>query len=182
MGIKKFQRIGIPVFIILLLINPVSSIDQGSVKSGFNEVRLKHHISIKLWGYDDVSSDLTRELFDSLPNSMITESQFPDLNKIDQYYISADQAFFAINNQISYTIEPINIDNEIDHITSQITYYDNSDINGGTTQTYYDKDDLKNQTGYVIDSDKFGQILENYNNPTGYTLHLLNILRSSTSF
>ena len=167
---KKFQRIGVSIFIISLLITPVNSLDTGDLKPGFNEVNLSFNISIKLWGYDELSSNLSRELSELLPNSIITESQFPPEGKIDQYVILANQAWFGIKNKISYNIEPINIDNEIDYLTSRISYFDNSNEKGGITGFYYDKGILKNQTGYVIDSKSMGEVLKNFNTPTGYTL------------
>jgi hypothetical protein len=157
-----------------MLTNPVSSLDTGQVKSGFNEVNTPFSVSIKLWGFDDTRIEISDILGENLPKSMITESRYPSEDKIDQFYISTGDAFFGVNNKINYEISSMHLFGQFDFLLNNIPYYANSNETE-ISASYYNGTDFVSQTGAAIDMSGFSNLLELFNEKNTYTLHLLNL-------
>ncbi|OLS28934.1 MAG: hypothetical protein HeimC2_03720 [Candidatus Heimdallarchaeota archaeon LC_2] len=172
MGNKKFIFNGLAILVILLLANPANSLDTGDLKSGFKEINLPIEISIKLWGFDDISSDLIPILDNTLPKNIVGESVYPSEDKIDQQVMFIRDRFWGIQNKITYNLETM-ASNEHNNLLDNIPYYLNNDVDGGMTAEYFDNVIIE-QSGFVIDMGSFSNYLKPYNNENGYTLHLLN--------
>lgn len=165
----------IVLFLGVILISPMTSnsVALNAVKPSGLSSDLPTEIHLKLWGFETYYQSMRSNFLLDLPKVLSYESVNPSSSELSSYSILAANNWFQLYSSLNIVI---------DQVQPQISEFDSSHMANFTDSktlnpviaSYKENGSVSIVEGVSFNYAQFEQSLQQYNDPSGYTIHVMN--------